>query len=158
MPRALLLSDRSALSLYILDCFSSRRYGVKRICRAECSLTHDPPVRFGQPISRFQGVSFPLAEHATYLEAGRWLCYRALGLREAGHSCNTEAAMVKWWVPKLAFDAINDCIVLHGQVGWSDEIPLQQMLRDVSGLQIGDGTPQIQKLVIARQLFGRDFV
>ena len=59
--------------------------------------------------------------------------------------------MCKWWAPRLAVEAINDCIVLRGDVGWSLEMPLQQMLLDVSGLQIGDGTPQIQKLVIARE-------
>jgi cyclohexanecarboxyl-CoA dehydrogenase len=110
---------------------------------------------FGRPIAGFQGVSFTIAEHDTQLEAARWLCYRALGLRAQGRPHTREAAMCKWWAPRLAVQAINDCIVLHGHVGWSMEMPLQQMLLDVSGLQIGDGTPQIQKLVIARELMGR---
>ena len=113
---------------------------------------------FGQPIARYQGVSFPLAEHETYLEAGRWLCYRALALRDAGQSARREAAMAKWWMPHVAVRAINDCIVIHGHMGWSEEMPLMQMLADVSGMQIGDGTPQIQKLVIARDLIGREWV
>lgn len=113
---------------------------------------------FGKPIAGFQGVSFPLAEHDTQLEAARWLCYRALGLRAAGLPHTREAAMCKWWAPRVAIQAINDCIVLHGHVGWSAEMPLQQLLLDVSGLQIGDGTPQIQKLVIARHLIGRQYV
>lgn len=113
---------------------------------------------FGESIARFQGVSFTLAEYDTQLEAVRWLCYRALGLRAAGLPHTREAAMCKWWAPRLAVQAINDCIVLHGHVGWSTEMPLQQLLMDVSGLQIGDGTPQIQKLVIARELIGRDYV
>jgi len=111
---------------------------------------------FGQPIAAYQGVSFPLAEHATYLEAGRWLCYRALSLIDAGKSANREAAMCKWWMPQAAVAAINDCMVLHGHMGYSDEMPLAQMLLDVAGLQIGDGTPQIQKLIIARDLLGRE--
>lgn len=111
---------------------------------------------FGRTISHYQGVSFPLAEHDTKLEAARWLAYRALALRAAGRPHTREAAMIKWWVPRLAMDAINDCIVLHGHVGWSTEMPLVQMMLDVSGLQIGDGTPQIQKLVIARQMLGRE--
>ena len=49
-------------------------------------------------------------------------------------------------------------MILHGHMGWSEELPLQQMMRDVSGMEIGDGTPQIQKLVVARELIGRDFV
>ncbi|MDT7769558.1 MAG: cyclohexanecarboxyl-CoA dehydrogenase, partial [Mycobacterium sp.] len=55
-------------------------------------------------------------------------------------------------------NAIQESVVLHGQVGWSNEMPLQAMLRDVSGYQIGDGTPQIQKLIIARSVIGRDAV
>lgn len=113
---------------------------------------------FGNPIAHYQGVSFKVAEHDTMLEAARALSYRALALRSAGRPHTKEAAMVKWWVPRLAFDAIQDCIVLHGHVAWSDELPLQQLLRDVSGMQIGDGTPQIQKLVIARHLFGREIL
>jgi cyclohexanecarboxyl-CoA dehydrogenase len=113
---------------------------------------------FGQPISKFQGVSFPLAEHDTYLEASRWLAYRSLALRDAGKSHNREAAMCKWWMPQISAAAINDCIILHGHTGWAEEMPLTQMLKDVSGLQIGDGTPQIQKLVIARSLIGREWV
>lgn len=112
---------------------------------------------FGSPIASYQGVSFTLAEHETQLEAARWLCYRSLGLRATGLPHTREAAMCKWWIPQLAVRAINDCIVIHGHVGWSNEMPLQQLLTDVSGLQIGDGTPQIQKLVIARNLIGRDY-
>ena len=113
---------------------------------------------FGQPISRYQGVSFVLAEHETRLEAGRWLCYRALGLRAAGRSAKREAAMAKWLLPEEAVRTVNDCIVLHGHTGWSTEMPLFQMLADVSGLQIGDGTPQIQKLIVARERLGREWV
>jgi cyclohexanecarboxyl-CoA dehydrogenase len=111
---------------------------------------------FGQPIASYQGVTFPIAEHLTHLEAARWLCYRALSLRMLGRPHTREAAMVKWWAPHVAVRAIEDCVVLHGHVGWSDEMPLQAMRRDVSALLIGDGTPQIQKLIIARETFGRE--
>jgi cyclohexanecarboxyl-CoA dehydrogenase len=111
---------------------------------------------FGRPLSSNQGVTFPIAEHLTKLEAARWLCYRALSLRQAGRPHTREAAMVKWWAPHIAIRAIEECVVLHGHVGWSDEMPLQSMRRDVSALLIGDGTPQIQKLIIARETFGRD--
>src|SRR5262245_12189481 len=57
---------------------------------------------FGQPISKFQGVSFPLAEHDTYLEASRWLAYRSLALRDSGLPHNREAAMCKWWMPQIS--------------------------------------------------------
>jgi cyclohexanecarboxyl-CoA dehydrogenase len=111
---------------------------------------------FGRPLAANQGVSFVIAEHSTYVSAVRALGYHALGLRMAGQPHTAEAAMLKWWGPLVAHNAIRDCIVLHGQVGWSDEMPLQAMLRDVSGCMIGDGTPQIQKLVIARELIGKE--
>ncbi|MEV4581566.1 acyl-CoA dehydrogenase family protein [Nonomuraea jabiensis] len=111
---------------------------------------------FGKPLAAHQGVSFDIAEHATYVEGVRALAFQTLGLRQARRPHTAQAAMLKWWAPKVAFDAIQACIVLHGHIAWSDEMPLQSLLRDVSGYQIGDGTPQIQKLVIARHLIGRE--
>jgi cyclohexanecarboxyl-CoA dehydrogenase len=113
---------------------------------------------FGRPLAHNQGVSFPLAEHDTSLELTRTLGYRALGLRLAGRPHTREAAMLKWWGPVTGVRVISDCILLHGHIGWSNEMPLQQMCHDVGGMQIGDGTAQIQKLVIARALLGRDMV
>ena len=66
-----------------------------------------------------------------------------------------EAAMCKWWAPKVAFDVIHQCLLLHGHGGYSKDLPHQQRLRDVLGLQIGDGTAQIQKMIIARETIGR---
>ncbi|OBI14133.1 acyl-CoA dehydrogenase family protein [Mycobacterium sp. E2497] len=113
---------------------------------------------FGKPLAAHQGVSFDIAEHTTYLAAVRALAYHTLGLRAAGLPHTKEAAMLKWWAPRVAFNAIQESVVLHGQVGWSNEMPLQAMLRDISGYQIGDGTPQIQKMIIARDVIGRDAV
>ncbi|MFD4253388.1 acyl-CoA dehydrogenase family protein [Amycolatopsis thermoflava] len=111
---------------------------------------------FGRPIAANQGVSFPIAEHATQLEAARWLTYRALSLADAGKPFTKEAAMTKLMATDVSLRAIRDCIVLHGHLGFSEELPLQAMLRDVSGLEIGEGTPQIQKVVIGRALLGRE--
>ncbi|MBT5263975.1 MAG: cyclohexanecarboxyl-CoA dehydrogenase [Rhodospirillaceae bacterium] len=111
---------------------------------------------FGRPIGANQGVSFPLAEAETMLTAARLLCYRTLWLRDQGLPHTSEAAMCKWWAPKLAFDVIRECLLVHGHSGYSKDTPHQQRLRDVLGLQIGDGTAQIQKLVIARKHLGRD--
>lgn len=111
---------------------------------------------FGRPIGANQGVSFPLAESATKLEAARWLSYRALSLADVDEKYTKEAAMVKWYATEVALEAIRHCIISHGQIGYTEELPLQSMLRDVAGLEIGEGTPQIQKLVIARSLLGRE--
>jgi cyclohexanecarboxyl-CoA dehydrogenase len=109
---------------------------------------------FGKPIAAFQGVSLPLAEHATLVDAARWACYRTLWLRQAGLPHTAEAAMCKWWAPVVAKNAIEACLLTHGHYGWSDELPFQQRFRDVFGYQIGDGSAQIQKQVIASRLIG----
>ncbi len=106
---------------------------------------------FGAPLSRNQGVTFPLAEWDTMVEAARQLCHHTLRLKDAGLPHTTEAAMCKWLAPKTAVDAIHQCLLTHGHYGWSLDLPHQQRLRDVMGLEIGDGTAQIMKTIIARQ-------
>jgi cyclohexanecarboxyl-CoA dehydrogenase len=113
---------------------------------------------FGKPLTAHQGVSFPLAEAETHLHACRLLCLQTLWLKDAGLPHTAEAAMCKWWGPKLAFEVVQTCLLLHGHGGYSTELPYEQRLRDVLGLQIGDGTAQIMKLVIAREKAGRDAV
>ena len=114
-------------------------------------------IAFDQPISKNQGVSFPLAEAETLLSAARLLCYQTLWLKDAGLPHTSQAAMCKWWAPKVAFEVIQQCLLLHGQFGYRTELPIEQRLRDVLGLQIGDGTAQIMKLIIARQRVGKAF-
>ncbi|PCH84027.1 MAG: cyclohexanecarboxyl-CoA dehydrogenase [Piscirickettsiaceae bacterium] len=113
---------------------------------------------FGKKISKFEGVSFPLAEAETFIEAATLLCYKTLWLRDQGQPHTAEAAMCKWWAPKVSFEIIHNCLLAHGHGGYSKDYPIQQRLRDVLGLQIGDGTSQIQKIVIAREKIGRDGV
>lgn len=113
-------------------------------------------VVFGKPISAYQGVAFPLVEATTLVEAARLLCYKALTMADRGVRHTTEGAMIKWWVPRLAGDVIRECIVIRGHLGYTEELPLEQRLRDVLGWEIGDGTPQICKLIVARALFGRE--
>jgi cyclohexanecarboxyl-CoA dehydrogenase len=111
---------------------------------------------FDRPLSTNQGVAFPLAEAETLLAAARLLCYRTLWLKDTGQPHTAEAAMCKWWAPKVAYDVVGQCLLLHGQYGYRTELPVEQRLRDVLGLQIGDGTAQVMKLVIARQHLGRE--
>jgi len=113
---------------------------------------------FGRPLIANQGVSFPLAEAETQLEACRLLCLKTLWLKDQGMPHTAEAAMCKWWGPKLAFDTIQTCLLLNGHSAYTEEMPYAQRLRDVLGLQIGDGTAQIMKLVIARHKAGRGAV
>jgi cyclohexanecarboxyl-CoA dehydrogenase len=95
-------------------------------------------------------VTFPLAELETYVEAARQLCYKALWLKSVDKPHTREAAMCKWWAPRVAFDAVHQCLLAHGHAGYSRELPFEQRLRDVLGLQIGDGTAEIMKLILVR--------
>jgi cyclohexanecarboxyl-CoA dehydrogenase len=108
---------------------------------------------FGKPMSSFQGVSHPLADFDTQVEAARLLCLQALWLKDRGAPHSAEAAMCKWWAPKLAYDAIHQCLLMFGHGGY-DRGPMEQRLRDVLGFQIGDGTAQIMKTIIARERAG----
>ncbi|WP_102158807.1 acyl-CoA dehydrogenase family protein [Zhihengliuella halotolerans] len=112
---------------------------------------------FDHPLSSFQGVAFPLAETETLIAAARLLCHRTLWLKDQGLPHTADAAMCKWLAPKTAYDVINQCLLLHGQLGYTRKLPFEQRLRDVLGLQIGDGTAQIMKMVIARHKVGREF-
>lgn len=110
---------------------------------------------FGNPIAKYQGVTEPLAVAETKLRAAELLCYQTLWLRDQGMKHTAEAAMCKWFAPQTAFEAVHQCLLLHGHMGYDKGTPHQQRLRDIMGLQIGDGTAQIQKMIIAREKIGR---
>lgn len=110
---------------------------------------------FGKLLAQHQGVAFQIAEHLTQVAAARFLAYDCLARRDRGEPHTREAAMAKWLGPKVAVEAIHACILLHGWVGYDQDLPHEQRLRDVMGLEIGDGTPEIMKSIIARETFGR---
>lgn len=112
---------------------------------------------FGRPLAAFQGVSHPLADFETQVAAARLLCLQALWLKDRGLPQSAEAAMCKWWAPKLAYEVVHQCLLTHGHGGY-DRGPMEQRLRDVLGFQIGDGTAQIMKTIIARARAGRQAV
>ncbi|OIP88444.1 MAG: hypothetical protein AUK24_07985 [Syntrophaceae bacterium CG2_30_49_12] len=113
---------------------------------------------FDRPIVQFEGVSFKIAEHATWIEAARLLCYRTLYLADQGLEHNKESAMCKWFCPVVAVNAIHDSLLIHGHVGYSEEHPVEQRLRDAIGFEMADGTANIMKIIISRQLVGREFL
>jgi len=115
-------------------------------------------VQFGKPISKFQGTSFRLAEAATQIELGKLLCYKVLWMRDQGIRHSKESAMIKWWAPRTAFMIIHECLLIHGHYGYSTDLPIEQHLKDALLTEIGDGTAEIMKLIIARDMFGREFI
>ncbi|MFS8975269.1 cyclohexanecarboxyl-CoA dehydrogenase [Cupriavidus necator] len=112
---------------------------------------------FGKPLSAFQGVSHPLADFETQVQGARLLCLQTLWLKDRDLPHTAEAAMCKWWAPKLAYDVVHQCLLSFGHGGY-DRGVMEQRLRDVLGFQIGDGTAQIMKTIIARTRAGREAV
>lgn len=105
---------------------------------------------FGREIARFQGIQWMLAEMATKVEAMRALIYRAAAMIASGHADGPQqAAIAKLYTGRAAFDVVNDAMQIHGGYGYSNEFPLERMLRDVRALQLGGGTNEILKNRIA---------
>ncbi len=109
---------------------------------------------FGKPLSANQGVSHPLATFETEVLAAKLLCYQTLWLKDRDLPHTSEAAMCKWWGPKLAYDCVHQCLLSFGHGGY-DRGVMEQRLRDILGFQIGDGTAQIMKTIVARGKAGR---
>ena len=162
VPRANRLGGENAGFVQVMQGFDFSRalIGLQCIAPAQASLDESwvyasQRHAFGAPLARNQGVTFPLAEHEAMAAAVRQLCYHTLRLRDAGALHTAEAAMCKWLAPKTAVDIIHQCLLTHGHYGWSLDLPHQQRLRDVMGLEIGDGTGQIMKHIIARETLKR---
>jgi len=112
--------------------------------------------QFGQPISEFQAIQFKLADMATEVEAARLLVYQAAWLADKNNVRFTrESSMAKLFASEVAVRVANECVQIHGGYGFIKEYPAEKFYRDVKLCTIGEGTSEIQKLVIARQLLGK---
>lgn len=109
---------------------------------------------FGQPIVKFQGLSQKIAEDATLVEAGKWLCYRALSLKDSGKDNAREAAMCGWWCPKISYQTIQNALLVHGHAGYSDDHPFGRMLKDVVGFEMISGSEFLLKTIISHRMAG----
>ena len=108
--------------------------------------------QFGRPISKFQAVQFALADMATEIEAGRQLVYRAAWLKDAGKPFGLAAAQAKLYTGLLSNRAANEALQIHGGYGFMDEYAISRLYRDQKILEIGEGTNEVQRMVIARLL------
>ena len=112
--------------------------------------------QFGQPISEFQAIQFKLADMATEVEAARLLVYQASWLADQKNVRFTrESSMAKLFASEVAVRVANECVQIHGGYGFIKDYPAEKFYRDVKLCTIGEGTSEIQKLVIARQLLGK---
>ena len=110
--------------------------------------------QFGRAIGTFQGVAFKIADMATEIDAARLLVYRAAWLKDQGQPFTTEAAMAKLYASEVSMRATNAAIQVHGGYGYVREYKVERYLRDAKLTEIGEGTSEIQRLVIARNLLG----
>ncbi len=108
--------------------------------------------QFGQPIASFQGIRWKLADLATRIEAARLLTYRAAALKDEGVRTTRESSMAKLYASEVAVRAAEECVQIHGGYGFVKDYPAEKFFRDVKLLTIGEGTSEVQRLVIARQL------
>ncbi len=110
--------------------------------------------QFGRPIAAFQGVGFMIADMATEIDAARLMVYRAAWLKDQGKPYSTEAAMAKLFASEVSQRVTNDAVQVHGGYGYITEYKVERYLRDAKLTEIGEGTSQIQRMVIARNLLG----
>lgn len=108
--------------------------------------------QFNQPISAFQGISFKLAEMATKIEAASLLTYRAADLKNKGKSVNKESAMAKLYASEIAVEVATEGVQIFGGYGYTKDFPAEKYYRDAKLCTIGEGTSEIQKLVISRSI------
>ena len=108
--------------------------------------------QFGQPIANFQAIQFMLADMASKIEASRLLVYQAAMLRDRGHDYVKQASMAKLFASEAAMWVTDKAIQIHGGIGYCRDVPVERMHRDAKLMEIGEGTSEIQRLVIAREL------
>ena len=144
-----------------LKTLDSGRIGVAALSLGLAEGAYDEAVKytsqrkqFGRYVAGFQGVHFALADLATEIEAGRFLTYHAAWLKQRGKPHKTEAAMAKLYCSELATRATIKAVQLHGAYGYTTEYPVERMMRDAKVGEIGEGTSEVQRLVIARQILG----
>ncbi|HCA42757.1 MAG TPA: acyl-CoA dehydrogenase [Bacteroidetes bacterium] len=108
--------------------------------------------QFGKTLSEFQGTQFKLSDMATELDAARLLTYRAAWTRMQGRDINLPAAMAKYYASEIATKATNEAIQIHGGYGFIKEFPVEKLYRDVKLMTIGEGTSEVQKMIIAKNI------
>lgn len=158
ISKEMMLGDEGMGFIQVMQGFDYSRALIGMQCMGVARVSLDETWRyvqereaFGKQIGEFQGVTFPLAEAETMYEACRALCLKTLWLKDRGLPHTAEAAMCKWWGPKLACDIIHQCLLTHGHGGYGADYHFGQRYRDVMGLQIGDGTANIMKMIIGRE-------
>jgi len=165
IPSTNLIGEENQGFIYVMETFDLMRALIAMWCvgMAEGALEENMEYvkqrkAFGRPIGKFESVQSRLVEGHTKLEATKLLCYRTLWLRDRGRKITKDSAMIKWYAPLVAFNVVNDCLQNRGALGYTTECLDEYRLREIRGASIGDGTTDINKIVVARELLGREFL
>jgi alkylation response protein AidB-like acyl-CoA dehydrogenase len=130
--------------------------GVGQACLDACIAFARERRQFGKRLGDFQMTQATIADMAAEVEAARLLTYRAAWLKDRGQSATKETSIAKLYATEVAARAANEAVTLHGSRGYSNEYPVERYLRDIKGMQIYEGASNIQRIIIARELLGRD--
>jgi alkylation response protein AidB-like acyl-CoA dehydrogenase len=162
LPAEALLGEEGQGFINTLQVLDAGRIGIAALAVGLAQGAYEAAKRyakerrqFGQPIAAFQAIQWKLADNATRIEAARLLTYRAAYLKDQGVRMTRESAMAKLYSSEIAVKAADDCVQIHGGYGFVKDYPAEKYFRDVKLLTIGEGTSEIQRLVIARQLLGQ---
>ncbi|MGH9463320.1 MAG: acyl-CoA dehydrogenase [Vicinamibacteria bacterium] len=159
IPKNLLLGKEGEGFISALKVLDGGRIGIAALALGiaqasfECALAYSQQRKqFGKPISSFQGIRWKLSDMATEIDAARLLMYRAATLKDRGQRHTKEAAMAKLYASEVAVRAANEAVQVLGGYGYTKDYPAERYYRDAKLTTIGEGTSEIQRLVIARQL------
>jgi alkylation response protein AidB-like acyl-CoA dehydrogenase len=163
VPADQLLGDEGQGFVNTMQVLDAGRIGIAALAVGLAQGAYEAALRyaqerraFGKTISAFQAIQWKLADSATRIEAARLLTYRAAYLKDCGRRTTLESSMAKLYASEIAVQAADDCVQIHGGYGFVKDYPAEKYFRDVKLTTIGEGTSEIQRLVIARQLLARD--
>ncbi len=162
VPKENVLGSPGQGFINFLKTLDAGRIGIAALSLGIAEGAYDEALRyagvrkqFGRPIGSFQGVNFQLADMALEIEAGTHLLYHAAWLKQNGRPFKKEAAMAKLFCSELAMRATTKAVQIFGGYGYTTEYPVERMMRDAKVCEIGEGTSEIQRMVIARQILGQ---
>jgi len=162
LPGSQMLGEEGQGFINTLQVLDAGRIGIAALSVGLAQGAYEAALRyakerhqFGQPIGAFQAIQWKLADAATEIEAARLLTYRAAYLKDLGRRMTRESAMAKLYASETAVRVADDCVQIHGGYGFVKDYPAEKYFRDVKLLTIGEGTSEIQRLVIARQLLAQ---
>ena len=165
VPVENLIGEEGRGFYYVMETFDLMRALIAVWCVGMAEAAIDENIEyvkqrtaFGRPIGKYESVQSRIVDGYTKLEAAKLLCYKTLWTKDKGKKITKQSAMIKWYVPELCFEIVNNCLQNRGALGFTTESLDEYRLREIRGAMIGDGTIDINKIVVARELLGRDFL